>query len=709
MLAVVACARERVEVAHAAWVVDFEQRAAVARRVAAHRRDDRRLEVVVAHGHRRDLDGLFGGSCRQGGLREHDRADGGLHGIVRQVPNAVVGGHDDGRIVVDAELAHLVEVFRDHAHRAFRLRDLVGLVRADVVSLLVDGEGEVRPEQVDEPKRARAALVLDGEPLVAQHAEDGGVVELVERVVVVRAAAVGDHAVVDVARVIPEQRLCDPERLAVQGALLHGDERAPDVDWRAVDRMDVVRQLRRFEVGGIAEVHHHRVGIDAHRVVERGDVFEERALLVFRAPVLAEILARRRLQARQQVRDGVRRRNHGARAVGPVREVREVVEERGVLFADLLEQCGVVRVEHEDDDVVLGGHGQKVALRDVGLAAFGRLGFVRLDRHARNADELHDDDRAGEARRGLQADVAVLAGEDEGHDDDERPDDAREDHLVDEELVGPPDEAAVGRHHALVHEQRLHVGGERHQEHGEQRAIEGAAFQQRDEQSADERERRAEHDGNPPDGREAEHEAVGVGAHDLEGGGDEDDEEEEHGHDEREHETRPPGHVAHRVALGEAAAFLGKLFGLGARVGEALCGIGTRGVDALDGRVDDLVGVLVNLKDLVDLAPRAPERHAGDCRKRDRDARERLDRVGHDRRVDVGIRRFCGNERPDEREEECRYDVERRERCARVELRARLCARDIVNHVCANPLLYDRDPPIYLLTADSELYNRRRR
>ena len=72
-----------------------------------------------------------------------------------------------------------------------------------------------------------------------------------------------------------------------------------------------------------------------------------------------------------------------------------------------------------------------------------------------------------------------------------------------------------------------------------------------------------------------------------------------------------------------------------------------------------LARVLVDFKQLEEHLARTAKRHTEHSRKRDRDASERLDRVGHDRRVDIRV----GRRDPCKRKHACdqrkRKDVKR--------------------------------------------------
>ncbi len=132
-------------------------------RIAAGSCEDGRLQIEVTDGCMRQRDGLSRILRGLGGFHEHDGHARHLERVEGREPCAVVGRHDDGRIVVDAQVLEALQVIFDDVERTDRLLIRRRVAKAHVMRLLVHAVGIVGPDEVDEAERTAGIALLDRE------------------------------------------------------------------------------------------------------------------------------------------------------------------------------------------------------------------------------------------------------------------------------------------------------------------------------------------------------------------------------------------------------------------------------------------------------------------------------------------------------------------------------------------------------------------
>lgn len=209
---VLTVARRRVELTHAVVERHLRERLTVLGRVAANSLDDGRLHVHVRDWRRHRLDRLCVRLCRLRRLVEHDRVRRGIP-ILVDTPIAMVARHENRGVVVEPHVLQLTDVLGKHLQAAADLTDRIGVVRADVVTVLVEVERIVATEQMDEAESTRLAVVGRGKLRRLELVVIGPVVHRVERTLLrfpTVAFHLQRHAVVDLVGVEPEIRLERP-------------------------------------------------------------------------------------------------------------------------------------------------------------------------------------------------------------------------------------------------------------------------------------------------------------------------------------------------------------------------------------------------------------------------------------------------------------------------------------------------------------------
>ena len=346
----------------------------------------------------------------------------------------MIARHENRGVVVEPHVLQLADVLGKHLQAAADLTDRIGVVRADVVAVLVKVERIVPAEQMDEAESTRLAVVGRGKPRRLELIVIGPVVHRVERALLhlpVVAFHLQRHAVVDLVGVEPEIRLERPGQVTVHRALPQREEGALLIEQRGgillIHGVVIHSEARHMALHVLARIFgSERIGVDAHAVAGVVDVVQVRAALIARSEVLREELALLRKLAGQEERHAVARGNHGARNIVIPGETRPVVEFLRMLLHNLGHLLRVGEVEDEDDDVAFLGNGEQAVLShaQVGDVYLTRLFRSRLEcarrEEAAHADTLHDDERKGKRNRAAAREVRLQMPHNKGnrHDDD---------------------------------------------------------------------------------------------------------------------------------------------------------------------------------------------------------------------------------------------------------------------------------------------------
>ena len=125
----------------------------------------------------------------------------------------MVARHENRGVVVEPHVLQLTDVLGKHLQAAANLTDRIGVVRADVVTVLVEVERIVAAEQMDEAESTRLAVVSRGKLRRLELVVIGPVVHRVKRALLdfpTVAFHLQRHAIVDLVGVEPEIRLERP-------------------------------------------------------------------------------------------------------------------------------------------------------------------------------------------------------------------------------------------------------------------------------------------------------------------------------------------------------------------------------------------------------------------------------------------------------------------------------------------------------------------
>lgn len=209
---VLTVARRRVELTHAVVERHLRERLTVLGGIAANSLNNSRLHVHVRDWRRHRLDRLCVRLGRLRRLVEHDRVRRGIP-ILVDAPITVVARHENRGVVVEPHVLQLTDVLGKHLQATADLTDRVGVIRADVVAVLVEIERIVATEQMDEAESTRLAVVGRGKLRRLELVVIGSVVHRVERALLhlpVVAFHLQRHAIVDLVGVEPEIRFERP-------------------------------------------------------------------------------------------------------------------------------------------------------------------------------------------------------------------------------------------------------------------------------------------------------------------------------------------------------------------------------------------------------------------------------------------------------------------------------------------------------------------